>query len=57
MNNLNLENENNEEQKQSTNTEIMLGSIISKVKIGNDDIVRIQRRIDEIELKKQSYVN
>jgi tetrahydromethanopterin S-methyltransferase subunit G len=33
----------------------MLGSIISKVKVGNDDIGSIQKRLDEIELRKQSY--
>jgi ribosomal protein S18 acetylase RimI-like enzyme len=43
------------EQDRSLNKEIMLGSIISRVKVGNDDIICIQRRIDEIALSKQSY--
>jgi len=45
MNNLNLENQDEEEKQQTplnnNNHEIMLGSIISKVKVGNDDIVWI----------------
>lgn len=53
MNNLKLEKE--DEEQKTTNNEIMLGSIISKVKVGNDDIGSIQERIDEIELRKQSY--
>tara|TARA_B110000285_G_C14908664_1_gene506802 strand:- start:338 stop:559 length:222 start_codon:yes stop_codon:yes gene_type:complete len=43
------------EQDRSPDQEIMLGSIISKVKVGNDDIICIQRRIEEIALRKQSY--